>query len=92
MYSKIILHNGKERSVQNFHPWIFSGAVKKQDDNVKEGDIVEVLTSDNRYLATGHFHKGTIVTRVISWQKSGRLMNTGILWDSLIIKTLMLIV
>lgn len=70
MYSKIILHNGKERSVQNFHPWIFSGAVKKQDDNVKEGDIVEVLTSDNRYLATGHFHKGTIVTRVISWEKT----------------------
>jgi len=29
-----------------------------------------VLTSDNRYLATGHFHKGTIVTRVISWEKT----------------------
>jgi 23S rRNA (cytosine1962-C5)-methyltransferase len=69
VYPKIVLHKGKERSVQNFHPWIFSGAVKKQADHLKEGDIVEVFTSDDRYLVTGHFHKGTIFVRVLSWDR-----------------------
>lgn len=70
MYPKIILHKGKERSVQNFHPWIFSGAVKKEPADLKEGDVVEVYSSDDRYLATGHFHKGTILIRVISWEQT----------------------
>lgn len=68
MHPKIILHKGKERSVQNFHPWIFSGAVKKQADGLTEGALVDVFSADDNYLATGHFHKGTIVVRVISFE------------------------
>ena len=40
-YPKLHLHNGKELPVLRFHPWIFSGAIKTQDSNITDGDVVE---------------------------------------------------
>ena len=68
-YSKVILHAGKERSVYNRHLWLFSGAIKKIEGAVKEGSIVEVFSSDNTYLATGHFHDGSIKVRIFSFEQ-----------------------
>ncbi|MEP7171258.1 MAG: class I SAM-dependent methyltransferase, partial [Bacteroidota bacterium] len=68
-YPKIILKKGKERSLQNFHPWLFSGAVEKQDKELTEGCIAEIFSNDNKYLATAHFHHGSIVARVLSFEK-----------------------
>jgi 23S rRNA (cytosine1962-C5)-methyltransferase len=69
IYPKIILKKGKERSLQNFHPWLFSGAVEKQDKELTEGCIAEIFSNDNKYLATAHFHHGSIVARVLSFEK-----------------------
>lgn len=69
-YLKVILKGGKERSVKNFHPWIFSGAIAKIEGNPVEGDIVEVFSSSGEFLATGHFHKGTITVRLFSFIQS----------------------
>ena len=54
---KIILRKGKEESLGRFHPWIFSGAIHhtEGDAALEEGDIVEVLASDGRFLALGHW-------------------------------------
>ena len=41
--NKIILNKGKEQSLKKFHPWGFSGAVKKIEGKPKEGSMVEVL-------------------------------------------------
>jgi 23S rRNA (cytosine1962-C5)-methyltransferase len=68
-YPKIILKKGKERSLQNYHPWIFSGAIQKQDEACTEGGIVEVYSDDNRYLCTGHFHHGSITVRAICFEQ-----------------------
>jgi len=72
-YRKITLKPLKERSVLNFHPWIFSGAIKTNVNEFTEGEIIEVYDSNNHYLATGHFHHGTIMVRVISFEK--RIIN-----------------
>jgi 23S rRNA (cytosine1962-C5)-methyltransferase len=69
-FPKIILKKGKERSLLNLHPWLFSGAVEKADGGIHEGDIVEVLSYDNRYLATGHYHEGSIKVRIFSFEKT----------------------
>lgn len=69
-FPKVILNPGKERSIRLMHPWVFSGAVKRVDGNVKEGDVVEVFTHDNNYLATGHFHEGSIKVRIFSFEKT----------------------
>jgi len=67
-FKKIVLHPAKERSLSLRHPWVFSGAVKKADPLLVEGEIVEVVSSLGDYLATGHFHEGSIKVRVFSFQ------------------------
>jgi 23S rRNA (cytosine1962-C5)-methyltransferase len=69
-YPQIILNKGKEVSPLRFHPWIFSGAIAKKDQYIKEGDIVEVYSSQNQFLATGYYANGSIAIRLISFTKT----------------------
>ncbi len=64
---KIILLRNKEKSLQRFHPWVYSGAVYKKDPTLKDGDNVEVYDSQNQYLATGHYHNNSICVRIFSF-------------------------
>lgn len=69
-YSQIILKKGKEISLLRSHPWVFSGAIQKTDKNIKDGDLVKVVSSDGRFLGTGHFQNGgSIAVRIISFQE-----------------------
>ena len=67
----IILRKGKEESLRRYHPWIFSGAVHHTEGNdpLEEGDIVEVLSSDGRFLAIGHWQIGSIAVRVLTFKR-----------------------
>lgn len=67
--TKIVLNSGKEQSPKRFHPWIFSGAVKKIPEHIKNGDVVEVYSSKDEYLGTGHYQKGSIMVRLFSFEK-----------------------
>ena len=51
-----------------FHPWVFSGAIKRIDGNINEGDIVRVLNSDGNFLGIGHYQEGSIAVRILSFQ------------------------
>ena len=67
---KIILRKGKEESLGRFHPWIFSGAIHHTEGGkLEEGDIVEVLASDGRFLAIGHWQIGSIAVRVLTFKR-----------------------
>src|SRR5574344_885280 len=59
-YKIIYLKKGKESSLLRFHPWVFSGAIAKQDDNINEGELVEVYDASKQYLAIGHYQKESI--------------------------------
>jgi 23S rRNA (cytosine1962-C5)-methyltransferase len=67
--SKIILKPGKEQSIMRMHPWIFSGAIKNMDGGIAEGDLVEIYSSGNEYLATGHYQIGSIAVRIFSFER-----------------------
>jgi len=69
-FPRIILNKGKERSLKNFHPWVFSGAVKSAEDGIGEGDIAEVFSADGNYLGTGHYHEGSIKVRLFSFERT----------------------
>ena len=69
-YPKIILNKGKEVSPLRFHPWIFSGAIAKKDNAIQEGDIVEVYSAQNQFLAIGYYANGSIAIRIISFTKT----------------------
>ncbi len=66
---KIIhLKKGKEIPVKRFHPWIFSGAIYKQDGKPTDGDIVQVLDYQQNFLAIGHYYSGSIAVKIFSFQ------------------------
>jgi 23S rRNA (cytosine1962-C5)-methyltransferase len=66
---KIILNKGKEQSVKRLHPWIFSGAIRKIYGTPSEGDVVEVFSDLDEYLATGHYQIGSISVRIFSFDR-----------------------
>ncbi len=65
-YKRIILKRGKEESLDRFHPWVFSGAIKELPDGIDEGDVVEVVTAEGRSMGVGHFQIGSIAVRMLS--------------------------
>ena len=69
-YSQIILNKGKEFSLLRFHPWVFSGAIAKKDQYLKDGDIVEVYSNKLEFLGMGYYASGSIAVRIISFEKT----------------------
>jgi 23S rRNA (cytosine1962-C5)-methyltransferase len=68
-YPKVILKSGKDQSLRRYHPWIFSGAIKKIIGHVNEGDLVYVTDNKDEFLAIGHYQIGSIAVRVISFEE-----------------------
>lgn len=72
-YPVITLKRGKEESLLRFHPWVFSGAIASQPQNIEEGDIVEVHAADGRLIGIGHYQIGSIVVRILEFGRSRRI-------------------
>ena len=72
---KIKLKPKKEQSLKRFHPWVFSGAIANLNNNVVEGDVVEVYAHDDTFLGIGHYQIGSIAVRILSFQK--RVIDTA---------------
>ena len=66
--TKIVLKSGKDQAVRRYHPWIFSGAIKKIYGDPSEGDIVSVYDNKDNFLAVGHYQPGTIAVRILSFE------------------------
>ncbi|WP_376777464.1 class I SAM-dependent rRNA methyltransferase [Flavobacterium covae] len=67
-FPKVILKQGKEKSILRRHPWIFSGAVYGVSQEIKDGEMVEVVDAKNQPLGTGYFSdRGSIVVRLLTF-------------------------
>jgi len=66
-YGKVILKSGKDQSLMRYHPWVFSGAIKKTKGHFQEGDVVRVYNNKDEFLGLGHYQPGTIAVRVFSF-------------------------
>lgn len=64
---EIILKSGKEESLNRRHPWIFSGALKRLPEDLKEGEKVRVVSSKGEILGSGHFQIGSIAVRMLTF-------------------------
>ncbi|MCX7696920.1 MAG: class I SAM-dependent rRNA methyltransferase [Bacteroidales bacterium] len=64
---RIIVKKSKIESIDRFHPWIFSGAIKTVEGNPAEGDLVEVYDHHDRFLAIGHYGNQSIAVRILSF-------------------------
>ena len=63
----VYLRKGKEESLKRFHPWVFSGAIMKMEEGIKEGDIVDVIAFDGTFLGRGHYQIGSIAVRILTF-------------------------
>jgi 23S rRNA (cytosine1962-C5)-methyltransferase len=64
---RILLKKGREKSLSRGHPWIFSGAVEKEEGAISAGDLGEAFSHDGTFLGVGHLNPGSqIVFRLLS--------------------------
>lgn len=71
----IILKYKKEESLKRFHPWVFSGAIHRMEDEFgnevqpEEGDWVRVVSAQGEFLALGQYQIGSIAVRIFSFDE-----------------------
>lgn len=68
MENTVRLHKKKVHSVQRKHPWIFSGAITSNTEDLSDGDIVTVVDHASNFLARGYFQHATIAVRILSFE------------------------
>lgn len=66
--ARLILKTGKIESLNRFHPWVFSGAIKRIEGEPKEGDLVELYDNHDHFLALGHYGESSIVARILTFK------------------------
>jgi len=66
-FVKIVLKSGKDQSLKRFHPWVFSGAIKKMYGTPAEGDLVQVFSNKDEFLGIGHYQRSSITVRIVSF-------------------------
>lgn len=65
---KVILKPGREKSVLNRHPWVFSGAILKVEGRFEAGDIVAVYSAGGQLLGRGFLNPASdIRVRMLSF-------------------------
>lgn len=70
MNNTVTLKPGREKPVRQRHPWIFSGAIQRFAPSVSNGDIVEIYTSDGKWLARGYCNRvSQIQVRILTWDE-----------------------
>ncbi|MFO7671226.1 MAG: class I SAM-dependent rRNA methyltransferase [Bacteroidales bacterium] len=67
--TKMVLSSGKDQSLRRFHPWVFSGAIKKIYGPAREGEVVDIYDNKEEFLALGHYQQGSIAVRVLSFSQ-----------------------
>ena len=66
--AKIVLNPGREKSLKRFHPWIFSGAVKKVEGNPAPGEPVLVQDSHGQEMGYASYSpQSQIRARMLSF-------------------------
>lgn len=77
-FPKVVLKSGKDEAIRRFHPWVFSGAIKKIYGRPTEGGLVEVFDNKDAFLGIGHFQDGSITVRIFSFE---RLIPDETFWE-----------
>lgn len=75
------LKKGREKSVQNRHPWIFSGAVQDMP-SAEKGEWIAVHSFDHQWLGYGFFDpESQIIVRLVEFSDPTADLNTFQYWD-----------
>ena len=69
---KLCLKKGREKPVNNRHPWIFSGAISEiVGGEPQPGELVDIIGADGKWLAKAYFNPlSQIQARILSWDQA----------------------
>jgi len=63
----VTLLKGKDGAIRRRNPWVFSGAIKREEDGIEDGDLVAVEAINGERLGYGHYQGGGIRVRLLSF-------------------------
>lgn len=86
MYQVVKIKNDRIASIKRKHPWIFSRGVM-DTSHLEEGEIVEIHSQKDEFLAVGYFQEGSIMLRILSFEKEEIDQE---FWNRLIAKAVLL--
>ena len=73
----VVLKPERGKPVVQGHPWLFSGAIQRIAPEAVDGEIVTVVDSAGKYLATGYLNRRSqIQVRLLSWQPGEEIDET----------------
>ena len=69
--AEIILREGREKSVIQRHPWIFSGAVAKINGSPRIGETADIISTRGEFLARAAINTNSkIIGRIWTWEQN----------------------
>ncbi|NIK77383.1 23S rRNA (cytosine1962-C5)-methyltransferase [Paenibacillus castaneae] len=67
--SKIFLQKTRKKRLEQGQPWVYASEIDRLEGEAKPGDLVDVVTHQGRYLATGYWNpKSQITVRIVAYQ------------------------
>jgi 23S rRNA (cytosine1962-C5)-methyltransferase len=71
MSGQVVLRHGREKPARLRHPWLFSGAIRRIDGDVPDGDIADVVSAQGEFLARGYVNRRSqIAVRLLTWDEN----------------------
>ena len=66
---RIFLKRGRANPLWHGHPWVYSGAVEREEGSAEPGSAVEVCDSDGRLIGGGVWNpRSQIRVRMVTWR------------------------
>lgn len=66
-YPKIIISKEGEKWLDNGQMWMYKNNLQELDETIENGALVDIFTTDNRYMGTGFLSKNSHITvRILS--------------------------
>lgn len=63
----ITLLKGRDGAIRRKNPWVFSGAVKTEEEGIEDGELVVVQAINGQRLGIGHYQSGGIRVRLLTF-------------------------
>jgi 23S rRNA (cytosine1962-C5)-methyltransferase len=70
----VTIKSGREKPLQQGHPWVFSGAIEREPKHAPAGSVVNILSEDGTFLGRGYYNsKSQIRVRLLSKSEPQRI-------------------
>lgn len=70
-YPKVTICEAGEKWLDNGQMWMYKNNVEKLDESIENGVLVDIVTTDDRYMGTGFLSKNSHITvRILSKDKN----------------------